>query len=306
MEARAELFQPIEPSEEVAYAFARPATTYWRDAWRRLRQNRMAMIGLAVIVILFSLAIFGPLFSPYSYSDQDLTPTGINQPPSLKHWFGTDALGRDLFVRVLYGARISLSIGVFASLIILVIGVTYGGISGYFGGKIDNVMMRIVDVLYGIPTLLIVILLMVVFKPGLKNIMIAIGATYWIGMARIVRGQILSLKEQDYAMAAVALGASRRRILFRHLIPNSIGPIIVTATLSIPEAIFTEAFLSFIGLGVAAPMASWGVLASEGLNGLRSYPWQLLFPGLAICLAMLAFNFFGDGLRDALDPWMRR
>jgi len=306
MEARAELFQPIEPSEEVAYAFARPATTYWRDAWRRLRQNRMAMIGLAVIVILFLLAIFGPVFSPYSYSDQDLTPTGINQPPSLKHWFGTDALGRDLFVRVLYGARISLSIGVFASLIILVIGVTYGGISGYFGGKIDNVMMRIVDVLYGIPTLLIVILLMVVFKPGLKNIMIAIGATYWIGMARIVRGQILSLKEQDYAMAAVALGASRRRILFRHLIPNSIGPIIVTATLSIPEAIFTEAFLSFIGLGVAAPMASWGVLASEGLNGLRSYPWQLLFPGLAICLAMLAFNFFGDGLRDALDPWMRR
>ncbi|MCL6614725.1 MAG: ABC transporter permease [Firmicutes bacterium] len=306
MEARAELFQPIEPSEEVAYAFTRPATTYWRDAWRRLRQNRMAMIGMAVIALLFLLAIFGPLFSPYSYSDQDLTPTGINQPPSLKHWFGTDALGRDLFVRVLYGARISLSIGIFASLIILVIGVTYGGISGYFGGKIDNVMMRIVDVLYGIPTLLIVILLMVVFKPGLKNIMIAIGATYWIGMARIVRGQILSLKEQDYAMAAVALGASRRRILFRHLIPNSIGPIIVTATLSIPEAIFTEAFLSFIGLGVAAPMASWGVLASEGLNGLRSYPWQLLFPGLAICLAMLAFNFFGDGLRDALDPWMRR
>ncbi|MGQ9779398.1 MAG: ABC transporter permease [Bacillota bacterium] len=306
METRAELFRPLERSTEVTYTFARPATTYWRDAWRRLRQNRMAMVGLAVIVFLFLLAIFGPLFSPYSYADQDLTPTGINQPPSLKHWFGTDALGRDLFVRVLYGARISLSIGIFASLIILVIGVTYGGISGYFGGKIDNIMMRIVDILYGIPTLLIVILLMVVFKPGLKNIMIAIGATYWIGMARIVRGQILSLKEQDYAMAAVALGASPRRILFRHLIPNSIGPIIVTATLSIPEAIFTEAFLSSIGLGVAAPMASWGVLASEGLNGLRSYPWQLLFPGLAICLTMLAFNFLGDGLRDALDPWMRR
>ena len=265
------------------------------------------MVGLAIIVILFFAAFFGPYFCRYTYSDQDLTTAGTNQPPSWgNHWFGTDNLGRDLFVRVLYGARISLAVGIFASLIILVIGVIYGGISGYLGGKTDNVMMRIVDIIYGIPTVLIVILLMVIFQPGLKNVMIAIGATYWIQMARIVRGQILSLKEQDYVMAATTLGRSKRRILMRHLIPNSIGPIIVTATLSIPQAIFTEAFLSFIGLGVAAPMASWGALASEGVNSLRSYPWQLLFPGMAICVAMLAFNFFGDGLRDALDPWMRR
>lgn len=300
------LFQPINRVAESEFSFARPSTTYWRDAWRRLKQSRAAMVGLALIIVLFLAATIGPLCSPYSYSDQNLTPQGINQPPSLQHWFGTDNLGRDLFVRVLFGARISLAVGIFASLIIMVMGVLYGGIAGYLGGKTDNVMMRIVDVIYGIPTVLIVILLMVIFQPGLKNVMIAIGATYWIGMARIVRGQILSLKEQDYIMAATALGASKRRILLRHLIPNSIGPIVVTATLSIPEAIFTEAFLSFIGLGVAAPMASWGALASDGVNTLRSYPWQLLFPGSAICLAMLAFNFFGDGLRDALDPWMRR
>ncbi len=301
-----ELFQPIKRETEGEYVFARPATTYWRDAWRRLKQNRAAMVGLAVIVVLFLLALFGPYFCPYSYSDQDLTPQGINQPPSLKHWLGTDNLGRDLFVRVLYGARISLAVGIFASLIILVIGVVYGGISGYLGGRADDLMMRIVDVLYGIPLVLVVILLMVILQPGLKNVMIAIGATYWISMARIVRGQILSLKQQDYVMAATTVGASKRRILLRHLIPNSIGPIIVTATLSIPQAIFTEAFLSFIGLGVAAPMASWGALANEGVHSLRSYPWQLIAPGTAICLAMLAFNFFGDGLRDALDPWMRR
>ena len=299
-------FQPINRVAESEFTFARPAITYWRDAWRRLKQNRAAMVGLALIIVLFLAATIGPLCSPYSYSDQNLTPQGINQSPSWQHWFGTDNLGRDLFVRVLFGARISLSVGIFASLIIMVIGVLYGGIAGYLGGKADNVMMRIVDVIYGIPTVLIVILLMVIFQPGLKNVMIAIGATYWIGMARIVRGQILSLKEQDYIMAATALGASKRRILLRHLIPNSIGPIVVTATLSIPGAIFTEAFLSFIGLGVAAPMASWGALANEGVNSLRSFPWQLLFPGSAICLAMLAFNFFGDGLRDALDPWMRR
>ncbi|MGE5549424.1 MAG: ABC transporter permease [Bacteroidota bacterium] len=301
-----ELFQPVNRTTEGEYTFARPATTYWRDAWRRLKQNRTAVVGLAIIVALFLLATIGPYLCAFSYSDQNLTAQGINQPPSLKHWFGTDNLGRDLFVRVLYGARISLAVGIFASLIILVIGVIYGGLSGYLGGKADNIMMRIVDILYGIPLVLVVILLMVILKPGLKNVMIAIGATYWISMARIVRGQILSLKEQDYVMAATTLGASRRRILFRHLIPNSIGPIIVTVTLSIPQAIFTEAFLSFIGLGVAAPMASWGALASEGVNSLRSYPWQLLFPGFAICIAMLAFNFFGDGLRDALDPWMRR
>jgi len=296
-------FTPVNTAAAVA-GTARPATTYWQDAWRRLKQNRLAMTGLAVIVFIALMAAVGPFFSPYSYSDQVLADA--NQPPSAQHWFGTDNLGRDLFTRVLYGARISLSIGIVASLINLTIGVVYGGISGYFGGRVDSVMMRLVDILYGIPLLLFVILLMVVLKPGLINIFIALGLVYWLGMARIVRGQVLAIKEQEYVLAARLAGAGSRRIILRHLVPNSMGPIIVTLTLSIPEAIFTEAFLSFIGLGVSAPMASWGVLASESLTGLRSYPFQLLYPALAISITMLAFNFLGDGLRDALDPRMRK
>jgi oligopeptide transport system permease protein len=237
---------------------------------------------------------------PYTYDYQDLT--GANAWPSAAHWFGTDSLGRDLFVRVLYGARISLSIGLVASLINLFIGVLYGGIAGLAGGKVDRMMMHVIDVLYSIPMLLYVILLMVVFKPGLLNIYIALGIAYWLNMARIVRGQILSLKQQDYVMAARACGTSNWQILRRHMIPNCVGPIIVTLTLSIPDAIFTEAFLSFIGLGVSAPMASWGVLSSEGINSMRSFPFQLIFPALALCLTMLGFMFLGDGLRDALDP----
>ncbi len=229
-----------------------------------------------------------------------------NQAPSAQHWFGTDNLGRDLFIRVLYGARISLAIGIVASFINLTIGVIYGGIAGMLGGRVDRIMMNIVDVLYGIPVLLYVILLMVLLKPGLMNIFIALGIAYWLGMARIVRGQILSLKEQEYVLAARTMGASNWRILSRHLIPGCMGPIIITMTLAIPEAIFTEAFLSFIGLGVAAPMASWGVLSSEGVTSLRSYPFQLFFPAMAISITMLAFIFLGDGLRDALDPRARR
>jgi oligopeptide transport system permease protein len=217
-----------------------------------------------------------------------------------------DNLGRDLLTRCLYGARISLAVGIFATLISLTIGVLFGGIAGFWGGKIDNMMMRIVDIFYAIPLLLWVILLMVVLKPGLQNILIALGVTYWLSMARIVRGQVLSLKEQDYILAARTIGASNRRIILRHLIPNAIGPILVTATFNIPQAIFTEAFLSFIGLGVGAPQASWGMLASDALGGLRSFPYQLFFPAVAICLTMLAFNFLGDGLRDALDPRLRK
>ncbi|QDR82394.1 ABC transporter permease [Sporomusa termitida] len=281
-----------------------PSTTYWQDAWQRLQKNKLAIIGLYTLALIVVIAIIGPWLSPFSYSDQDLSQT--NQPPSAEHWFGTDNLGRDLFIRVLYGARVSLAIGVAASLINLTIGVVYGGLAGVLGGRTDRIMMNIVDILYGIPLLLYVILLMVVLKPGLTNIFIALGIAYWLGMARIVRGQILSLKEQEYILAARTLGAGTWRILLRHLIPNSLGPIIITMTLAIPEAIFAEAFLSFIGLGVAAPMASWGVLASEGVTSLRSYPFQLFFPALAISLTMLAFNFLGDGLRDALDPRVRR
>ncbi len=296
-------FEPIL-QKDAAANHIRPSMTYRQDAWRRLKKNKLAMIGLYAILLILLIALAGPWLSSLSYSDQDLMAT--NQSPSAEHWFGTDNLGRDLFIRVLYGARISLSIGIIASILNLTIGVIYGGIAGFFGGRIDKVMMNIVDILYGIPVLLYVILLMVVLEPGLINIFIALGIAYWLRMARIVRGQILSLKEQDYVLAARTLGASNWRILFRHLIPNSLGPIIITMTLAIPEAIFTEAFLSFIGLGVAAPMASWGVLASEGITSLRSYPFQLFFPAMAISITMLAFNFLGDGLRDALDPRVRR
>jgi oligopeptide transport system permease protein len=262
------------------------------------------MVGLWVIVAITLIAIFGPMLSPYSYSDQSLFDQ--NMYITREHWLGTDDLGRDLLTRIMYGARISLTVGFVASFINLTVGVVYGGISGYYGGQVDNIMMRIVEILSGIPLLLYVILLMVVLKPGLQNILIALGLVYWLGMARIVRGQILSLKEQDYVLAARTIGANNWRIIWKHLIPNAMGPIIVTATLNIPQAIFTEAFLSFIGLGVNAPMASWGVLANDSLPSFRTYPWQLFFPAIAISITMLAFNFLGDGLRDALDPKQRK
>ncbi len=281
-----------------------PPVGYWRDAWLRLKRDKVAMLGLGFILSLLVMAVFGPMLSDVSYDAQNLR--AANLPPSAEHWFGTDSLGRDLFIRVLYGARISLSIGIVASLINLVIGVVYGGISGYAGGRTDRIMMNIVDILYSVPTLLYVILLMVVFKPGLMNIFIAFGISYWLQMARIVRGEVLRLKELEFVMAARSMGAAGSRIILKHLIPNAVGAIIVSLSMSIPDAIFTEAFLSFIGLGVSAPMASWGVLASDGVNSIRVFPFQLFFPAMAISLTMLAFNFLSDGLRDALDPKMRR
>lgn len=298
-----DLFVPLE--REILQVQKKEETLgYWQDAWIRLKKNKMALLGLIIIVCLIVVAIFGPIFSSHTYDEQNLMMT--NSPPSWEHWFGTDNLGRDIFIRVLYGARISLAIGIVASLLNLFIGVIYGGISGFCGGKIDRIMMNIVDILYSVPTLLYVILLMVILKPGLINIFIALGIGYWLQMARIVRGQILSMKEQEFILAARTIGVSKKRILFRHLLPNAMGAIIVTMTLAIPDAIFTEAFLSFIGLGVSSPMASWGVLASEGVNNLRAYPFQLFFPAVAISVTMLAFNFLGDGLRDVLDPKMRR
>ena len=304
MEYTADMFKPVPKDIEGAEAIVRPSVTYWQDAWRRLKQNRLAMVGLWVIVAITLIAVFGPMLSPYSYSDQSLFDQ--NMYITKEHWLGTDDLGRDLLTRIMYGARISLTVGFVASFINLTAGVVYGGISGYYGGQVDNIMMRIVEILSGIPLLLYVILLMVVLKPGLQNILIALGLVYWLGMARIVRGQILSLKEQDYVLAARTIGADNSRIIYKHLIPNAMGPIIVTATLNIPQAIFTEAFLSFIGLGVNAPMASWGVLANDALPSFRTYPWQLFFPAIAISVTMLAFNFLGDGLRDALDPKQRK
>jgi oligopeptide transport system permease protein len=293
-------FEPIVRQDSLDFlkeGVERPETSYWKDAWRRLKQNKGAVISLFVILFIFLAAILGPFVSPYSYTKQDLIFQ--NTPPTMEHWFGTDNVGRDLLVRCFYGTRISLMVGIFATIISLTIGVLFGGFSGLVGGKVDNVMMRIALLLW-------VILLMVVLKPGLQNILIAIGITYWLSMARIVRAEVLSLKEQDYVLAARAIGAGRMRIILRHLIPNTIGPILVTATFNIPQAIFTEAFLSFIGLGIGAPMASLGMLASDAISGLRSFPYQLFFPACMICIIMLAFNFLGDGLRDALDPRMRK
>ena len=261
-------------------------------------------MALVILVIMILAAIFADFLTPYGPYDSELSQ--VKAGPSWAHPFGCDENGRDILTRILYGARISLSIGIVASLLNFVIGVTYGGIAGFAGGKVDRIMMNIVDVLYSVPMLLYVILLMVVLKPGLINIFIALGIAYWLPMARIVRGQILAMKEQEFVLAARTIGASKRRILQKHLIPNAIGAIVVTLSLSIPDAIFTEAFLSFIGLGVSAPMASWGVLASEGVTSLKAYPFQLFFPAVAISVTMLAFNFLSDGLRDVLDPKMRR
>ncbi|MBQ6772707.1 MAG: ABC transporter permease [Synergistaceae bacterium] len=298
------LFDPISPEERLEAEILRPSKNYWQDAWGRLRTNKLALTGLAVIVVILVLAVIGPMLSPYEYDAQDFMIS--NEPPTLTHWFGTDMFGRDIFVRVLYGARISLAVGFLASFISLFIGVIYGGISGFAGGRLDDFMMRIVDIIYSVPMMIYVILLMVVVGPGLKSIFITLGISYWAPMARMVRAEVMRLKSEEFILAARVLGASSRRILLRHLIPNALGSVLVTLTFSIPGAIFTEAFLSFVGLGVSAPMASWGVLCSDASASLAIYPWQLFFPAGAISITILAFNFLGDGLRDALDPKLRK
>ncbi|BDF78045.1 ABC transporter permease [Pyramidobacter piscolens] len=300
----ASLFEFVGAEEKNKAEFIRPSQTYWQDAWQRLKRDKLAMFGLFLIVGIFLMAIFGPLLSPYAYDEQDFLIS--NEFPSWAHPFGTDMFGRDMFVRVMYGARISLAVGLMASLINLTIGVIYGSISGFVGGRTDDVMMRIVDTIRSVPTMIYVILLMVVVGPGLKSIFITLGINYWTNMARIVRAEIMRVKNEEFVLAARVIGASPARMLLRHLIPNAMGPILVTLTFCIPQAIFAEAFLSFVGLGVSAPMASWGVLSSDAMNALMVYPYQLFFPAMAISLTILAFNFFGDGLRDALDPRLRK
>ncbi|KPU44543.1 dipeptide transport system permease protein DppC [Oxobacter pfennigii] len=300
-----ELFEPAEDNFKDSEKISRPSITYWADVWRRLKKNKLAMFGLAIIILLAIMAIIGPYINGYTYYEQDFTKKNLF--PNAEHWFGTDSAGRDLFTRAWYGARISLFIGLMATLIDFLIGVLYGGVAGMKGGKIDEIMMRAAEILYSIPYMLIVILLMVVMEKGIWNIILAMALTSWMRMARLVRGQVLQLKEQEYVQAAKALGASSSWILIKHLIPNTMGPIIVNITLSVPTAIFAEATLSFLGLGVQAPMASWGSMASDALSSfLVGYTYQMFIPAFLISLAMFAFNVLGDGLRDALDPRLRK
>ncbi|MGO1819891.1 MAG: ABC transporter permease [Senegalia sp. (in: firmicutes)] len=287
-----------------AEAIVRPSLTYWADAWRRLKKNKLAIISMVILVIIALFAIIAPIMSDYDYRTGDLLLT--NEAPSSEHWFGTDELGRDLYVRVWKGTRISLFIGVVTALLNFSIGVLYGGISGYVGGNVDNIMMRFVEIIFAIPYLIWVILLTTVMDPGLFSIIIALSIAGWGGMARLVRGQILQIKEMEFVMAAKTLGADAARIITKHLIPNTIGVIIVSITFAIPAAIFSEAFLSYIGLGIPVPEASLGALSKDGTRMLLLEPYQLVFPSVVISLIMLAFQIFGDGLRDALDPRLRQ
>lgn len=295
-----EMFQPLDKSEQNSEFIAMETKSFARDAWIRFKRNKLALLGLIFLGIVVVLAIFVPIFSPYTYEQMDMA--ALNANPSLAHPMGTDRFGRDILVRVMYGARISLSVGFSSAAISLCIGIMYGGIAGYVGGKADMLMMRIVDIIYSIPSMLYVILVMLIFGSNIWSILIGICISSWIGMARLVRAQVMSLKEQEFALAAYVLGASTKRILFKHLIINCIGPIIVNLTLMVPSAIFTEAFLSFVGIGISAPAASWGTLANEARGLVETYPIQIIWPVAAICLTMLSLNFIGDGVGEALDP----
>ena len=304
-------------------AFVR-GTSLWRDAWRRLLKNKLAVFGLVVVIVVTIASIIGPTviqkvfgFTPdyIPTHDERLTKsfppfTGPDGKFSWLHPMGTDNAGRDQLARVLQGGQISLFIGILSTVVSLLIGVSYGAIAGYVGGRVDNLMMRIVDVLYSLPYIILVIVLLSLFRSQtprgqLTLLFIAIGSVSWLTMARIVRGQILSLKNQEFVLAARATGVSASRIIFRHLVPNTLGPVIVYATLTIPQIMLTEAFLSFLGFGVQAPLASWGTLAADGITNIAVFPWQLIFPGATMALTLFSLNFLGDGLRDALDPQMR-
>lgn len=274
-------------------------SSLWRDAWHRLAKNKLAVFGGVMLVVLTVACVFGPLLSHYSYEDQDLN-LGASAP-SAAHWLGTDTLGRDLLVRLLVGGRISIGVGLCATLVALTIGVVYGAVAGFFGGKIDALMMRIVDIMYALPFTIFVILLMVFFGRNIVLLFVAIGAVEWLTMARIVRGQILSIKKMEFIEAARSLGLGKRRIIFRHMIPNVLGPIIVYTTLTIPAVMLLEAFLSFLGLGVQPPLSSWGVLIKDGAEKMEEFWWLLVFPGTIFSLTLFSLNFLGDGLRDALD-----
>jgi oligopeptide transport system permease protein len=328
-----ELFQPVERHAIEAEKISRPSLNFWQDAWLRLKGNKGAIIGLVLIMIITFMAIFGPAMSDYTYKQQNISHAKL--PPKIAaleniewlpfdgkdkdgfdiykakgveeyYWFGTDDLGRDLWTRTWYGTRISIYIGILAATIDFLIGIAYGGISGFYGGRVDNIMQRIIEILMGIPHLIVVILFILVFEPGIFSITMAMVITGWVSMARIVRGQFLKLKNQEFVLASRTLGASGNRLIWRHLMPNAMGPIIVTTMFTIPNAIFTEAFLSFIGLGIRPPEASLGSLVNDGFKSLQIYPHMLIIPSIIISLLILSFNLLADGLRDALDPKMRK
>jgi oligopeptide transport system permease protein len=284
----------------------------WIDARRRLSSNKAAMVSIAILSIVALLAVFGPFISPYAYdtTNYDIVSCAPDWWPSThvlcsaggQHWFGTDNLGRDLFVRVLYGARVSLAVGLIATLVSLVIGVAYGATAGFLGGYLDEIMMRFVDVLYSLPYIFLVIILMVIFNRNFYLLFVAIGAVEWLTMARIVRGQTLSIKQKEFIEAARAAGVNTFTIIRRHVIPNVLGPVVVYVTLTVPTAILAESLLSFLGLGIQEPLTSWGVLISEGASQMETSPWLLIFPAVFMAVTLFSFNFIGDGLRDALDP----
>lgn len=299
-------------------------TSLWQDAWRRLLKNKLAVFGMVVVILITLLSIVGPTlikstmgFTPDFIPTNDIRLvksfppfTGTDGKFSWTHPMGTDNTGRDLFARVLQGGQISLFVGIIATLVSLLIGITYGAIAGYFGGRIDNLMMRLVDVLYSLPYVIVVIVLLSMFRSQTARgqlilLFVALGSISWLTMARIVRGQVLSLKNREFVLAARATGVPTFRIIFRHIVPNTLGPVIVYATLTIPQVMLTEAFLSFLGFGVQAPLASWGSLAADGIQNIAIFPWQLIFPGVTMALTLFSLNFLGDGLRDALDPQMR-
>ena len=301
----AEKFEIIGTDDFSGDIIARPKVSYWADAWRRFRENKIALVALIILVIMVIMVIIGPGISGYNF--EQMNTDEINQLPSAEHWFGTDDLGRDLFARVFQGGRVSLTIGIVGAVVASVVGSIYGGIASYFGGIVDDIMMRIVEVLLSIPYLLTVILISVVTdSKSIGTMMLALVLTGWCGIARLVRGQMLQLKSQEYILAANALGVSPIKTIMRHMIPNTLGMIIVAITFDIPGYIFSEAFLSYVGLGVQPPDTSWGALASAAQQNFMFYPTQLLFPAIMIALTMLGFTLLGDGLRDALDPKLRK
>lgn len=300
-----EKFKKIDFDSSDKEIIARPKMTYWQDAWRRLKTNKVAILAVIILAIIMIMTIIGPHINGYNYQEMDSSK--INMKPNSEHWFGTDELGRDIFSRVWQAGRVSIIIGIFGAVISTVLGSIYGAIAAYFGGRVDTIMMRIVEILISIPYLIVVILISIVTEErNLGTLLISLTLTGWCGMARLVRGQMLQIKQQEYIMAAEALGVRPWKIITKHLIPNSLGVVIVAITFDIPGYIFAETFLSYIGLGIQPPETSWGALASAAQQNFIFYPHQLFFPSLMIALTMLSFTLLGDGLRDALDPKLRQ